>query len=106
MSQVRRPELFSGFNDLANAGLIGFELLRRHHAALVIQYHATNVIGDALRRLQHQLEVLVRVAIGGHIIKIEMPGVEKSDISSGLKEPGLTMLARLNSTGPLPAGLR
>ncbi|MCR3755370.1 MAG: hypothetical protein HNEKOMLI_00100 [Sodalis sp. Psp] len=39
-------------------------------------------------------------------MNIDTLGVVKFAIFLGLNEPGLTILARLNSTGPPPAGLR
>ncbi len=35
---------------------------------------------------------------------METPGVVKSAIVSGSNEPGFTMLAKLNKTGPVPDG--
>lgn len=65
------PALTSGVSvhHLADAVLIFAQFLRRHHPTLVIQHDATDLISDMLRGLQHQLEILQRIAVRRYLHK-------------------------------------
>ncbi len=65
------PALTSGVSvhHLADAVLIFAQFLRCHHPTLVIQHDATDLISDMLRGLQHQLEILQRIAVRRYLHK-------------------------------------
>ena len=65
----RTPGLGVCFLNFADAVLILTQLLRGHHATLIVEHHTTHFVSDVLSGLQHQLKVLQFVAVGRHLHK-------------------------------------